>query len=360
MKRFSTFLAAGALSLVVAVQPAAAAASFPDVPKSNRFHDEVNYLVGKEIISGYSNGNFLPKKNVTRGEAAIMIGRMLGVDGAKRDTKFKDVTKNYGASGYIAATADKGIINGHPDGTFRPNESITRGDMAIILDRAFGLEFGSAQTYKDVGVKMKAETSISHITSEHIATGYANETFRPLDKVTREQFSAFLARGLSPVYRQRVVYKDGYSYNLLNQYVYTTKQGDVEVTYKQGMKGPIGVATYKGFAWEYKNIKTNEIHYEIQGETSRMLTTGEPYSSYYEELRYPLTQGKKWEASYSTGNSRQVTGVNKTVSTPYKQFTNAVEVTTQYGQKIYYVKGIGRVKLVNPDGKTVNELKTIR
>lgn len=359
MKKFTTIVTAGALSLLLGAQPAAAA-SFPDVPKSNRFHDEVNYLVGKEIISGYSNGNFLPKKNVTRGEAAIMIGRMLGVDGAKRVTKFKDVTKDYGASGYIAATADKGIINGHPDDTFRPNESITRGDMAIILDRAFGLEFGSAQTYKDVGLKMKAEISISHITSEHIATGYANETFRPLDKVTREQFSAFLARGLSPVYRQRVVYKGGYSYNLLNQYVYSTKQGDVEVTYKQGMKAPIGVASYKGFAWEHKNIKTNEISYEIQDETSRWLTSGEPYSDYYEELQYPLIKGKRWDASYSSGNGRQVTAVNKTVSTPYKMFTNAVEVTTQYGHKIYYVKGIGQVKLVNPDGKTVNELKTIR
>lgn len=360
MKRLTTFLAAGTLSLVLAVQPAAAAASFPDVPKSNRFHDEVNYLTGKEIISGYSNGSFMPKKNVTRGEAAIMIGRMLGVDGTKRTTKFKDVTKNYGASGYIAAAADKGIINGHPDGTFRPNELITRGDMAIILDRAFGLEFGSGQIYKDVGLKMKAETSISHITSEHIATGYADETFRPLEKVTREQFSAFLARSLSPIYRQRAVYPDGYSYNLLKQYVYSTEDGDVEVTYKQGMKAPAGVATYKGFAWEHKNMKTGEIYYEIQGETSKRLISGAPYSDYYEELQYPLTQGKRWDTSYSTRNGRQVTAVNKTVSTSYKKFTNAVEITTQYGQKIYYVKGIGHVKVVNPNGKTVNELKTIR
>ncbi|WP_432352015.1 S-layer homology domain-containing protein [Sporosarcina sp. A2] len=61
MKRILTLLAVCGIACIVAVQPAAAAAtSFPDVPENNRFHDEIQYLIEKEIISGYSNGKFQP------------------------------------------------------------------------------------------------------------------------------------------------------------------------------------------------------------------------------------------------------------------------------------------------------------
>ncbi|MCM3756292.1 S-layer homology domain-containing protein [Sporosarcina aquimarina] len=358
MKKFITIVAAGALSLVVAVQPAAAAASFPDVPKSNRFHDEVNYLVGKEIISGYSNGNFLPKKNVTRGEAAIMIGRMLGVDGAKRDTKFKDVLKNYGASGYIAAATDKGIIGGYPDGTFRPNEHISRGDMAIILDRTWSLEFGSVRDFKDVGENMKASDAIYNIAREYITTGYNDGTFRPKGTITREQFSAFLARGMSPVYKQRVIGNNGYSLNMTKQYTFGTSDGDRQLVFQQGIQSD-QAPDYKGFAWKETNLKTGQVDYSLQEETSDEMITGYPFSEYYTDLKFPLKVGVPWLNGEGEGTAK-ITNMSKTVKTPYKTFTNAVETTSDMGYKVYYVKGVGHVKTINPAGKVVRELKSIK
>lgn len=357
MKKFTTIVAAGALSLVLGAQPAAAA-SFPDVPKSNRFHDEVNYLVDQKIISGYSNGNFQPKRNVTRGEAAIMIGRMLKLDGAKRETKFKDVSKNYGASGYIAAATDKGIIGGYPDGTFRPSQSISRGDMAIILDRTWGLEFGSVRDFKDVGNNMKASDAIYNIAREYITTGYSDGTFRPKGTVTREQFSAFLARGMSPIYKQRVVGNNGYSLNMTKQYTFGTPNGDLQFVFQQGIQHDLA-PNYKGFAWKDTNLKTGKVDYSLQEETSDELITGYPFSEYYTDLKFPLKAGVPWLSGEGEGTAK-ISSMSKTVTTPYKTFTNAVETTSQTGYKVYYVKGVGSVKTIDPAGKVVRELKSVK
>ena len=76
---------------------------------------------------------------MTRAAAAIMIGRALDLNGEQRKTKFPDVGAEQVASGYIASAVAEGIIQGYPDGTYRPNETVTRGQMAIFLSRAFDL-----------------------------------------------------------------------------------------------------------------------------------------------------------------------------------------------------------------------------
>lgn len=360
MKRILSFLVLWGIVCIVAVQPAAAATtSFPDVPKNNRFHDEIQYLVNEEIISGYSNGKFQPKRNVTRGEAAIMIGRMLGYDRRPRATRFTDVTAQNGASGYISEAAVHGIISGYSDRTFRPNEYITRGDMAIFLARAFDLETGSIREFKDVGEQMKAYSSIRNIAGDFITTGYSDGTFRPTSKVTREQFSAFLARGLSPEYKQRTVKKDGYSRDMTKKYVFSSPNGDIRMEYKKTM-GQFGELHYAGFFWVIQGPKTGDIWYVQQEETDEMLIGSYPFSNYEIALKYPVKVGTTWSGyGLSEIDAFKITGVNKTIKTPYKTFTNAVEVNEK-GYKHYYVKGVGHVKTVDPTGKLVSELKSIR
>lgn len=359
MKRFFAMITMLTLTLVLAVQPAAAAAKFPDVTTSNRFHDEIQFLVDKKIISGYSNGSFQPKRNVTRGEAAIMIGRSLGLNGAQRNTKFKDVPKTNRASGYIAAATEKGIIGGYPDGTFQPNKSISRGDMAIILSRGFELQLGSKRDFKDVGPNMKASQAINHMAGNYITTGYPDGTFRPAGLVTREQFAAFVARGLSPEFKQRTQMKDGYAYNLTKTYVYGQSDGDLHVSYKK-VKTKFAETSFTGFLWEFKHSGTGKITYLAQDESEEGLMLAYPLSSGVLELAYPIKVNTKWQPELDMKESKTITGVNKTVKTPYKTFTNAVEVTNNDGSKHYYVKGIGEVKTIAKSGKTISELKSIQ
>ncbi len=87
-----------------------AAGTFKDVAYNYTFHEEIEFLSSKKIISGYEDGIFKPYNSVTRAEAAMMIGRALELDGKAKNTKFRDVTANVTGSGYIASAIEKGII----------------------------------------------------------------------------------------------------------------------------------------------------------------------------------------------------------------------------------------------------------
>src|SRR5690606_12690157 len=113
------------------------AAGFPDVNDANRFYNEIQYLLDEGVITGFNDGRFHPKKDVTRGQAAIMLGKALNYAGGQLDTKFKDVDESVISSGYITELARAGIISGYPDGTFKPNKTVTRAEMALFISRAF-------------------------------------------------------------------------------------------------------------------------------------------------------------------------------------------------------------------------------
>ncbi|GKV70501.1 hypothetical protein NCCP2716_29990 [Sporosarcina sp. NCCP-2716] len=356
MKKITMLLLSVALVLGIITPAASAATDFTDVNKSTSFYSEIQFLVDNEIISGYYDGSFKPQKNVTRGEAAIMIGRMMELDGTKRATKFKDVPKSHSGSGYIASAVSEGVISGYPDGTFRPNQQISRGDMAIILARAFDLNFQPHYKFSDVTPGMKAYHPVLGLAAESITTGYANGTFKPHDAITRGQFSAFLARGLSPVYKQKAALPGGYALNMTKQYTYAEEGGDVVHTYKYVSGTMNGMPL--GFMWEAKRTKDGSIVHYMQFENRSSLATGFPYSDITIDLQYPAILNKTWQ-SYQNVNEK-ITKVNTTVTTPYKTFTNGIEVTSSNGYKSYYVPNVGQVKTIDPSGKTVSQLKSIK
>lgn len=180
--------------------PFAKAAQFTDVTANNRFYDEILFLADEGIISGFPDGKFKPGQEVTRGAAAIIIGKALDLDGTKRKTKFKDVSSTNTASGYIASAVDRGIISGFPDGTFRPSQFVTRGEMAILLSRAFELKDEETINFSDVHSKMAAYPYIKKMVAAGIAAGYEDNTYKPGLVLKREQFAAFMARAVNPFF----------------------------------------------------------------------------------------------------------------------------------------------------------------
>ncbi|WP_370221670.1 Ig-like domain-containing protein [Cytobacillus sp.] len=175
--------------------------TFPDVSSEHRFHKEISYLSGELVITGFPDGSLRPNATVTRAHAAIMIGRALKLDGEQRDTIFSDAGATLKASGYIAAATERGIITGFPDGTFRPDAPVTRGQMAIFLARAFELTEEAAVTFSDVSSSSKSYDSIKKILADRITTGYPNGTFRPDQSLIRADFSAFMARALAEEFK---------------------------------------------------------------------------------------------------------------------------------------------------------------
>src|SRR5699024_9376754 len=127
-------------------------------------------------------------RQVTRAEAAAMLGRALNLNGAQRNTSFSDVGKGNMASGYIVEMSNRGIISGYPDGKFQPNKVLKRGEMALMLGRAFGMGTsisGAAKQLMDKG----------------IASGFPNGSFGQDALIIRADFSVFLARTLNPDFR---------------------------------------------------------------------------------------------------------------------------------------------------------------
>ena len=130
-----------------------------------------------------------------RAEAIVEIGKILGLDGTQRATKFKDVPKNHYASGYIQSAVDKGIVTGYKDGTFKPNASLTRAHVAIFISRAFGSKLPSSDvSFRDVKSSNSAYSAIQQLVAAGITSGYPDGTFKPTNKLTKTHLKTFISR----------------------------------------------------------------------------------------------------------------------------------------------------------------------
>ncbi|WP_172794027.1 S8 family serine peptidase [Sporosarcina sp. HYO08] len=174
---------------------------FSDVINAQRFAESIGYLSSRKQINGFEDGTFRPYANITRGEAAALIGRALGYSDEKTTTKFADVSASSFASGYIQKAVDAKIISGYSDGTFRPGNFVTRAEMAILISKAFDLKATTAKTFTDVASSMSAYQAINTLIAAGVTTGYGDGTFKPYDNMTRADFSVFLARVQDDVFK---------------------------------------------------------------------------------------------------------------------------------------------------------------
>ncbi len=168
-----------------------AATQLKDISPQHRAYKEIDYLAQGNIVHGTEDGRFLPNRNVTRAEAAAFIGRALNLDGTKRATSFKDVGAGNFASGYIQSGVNKKIFSGYSNGTFKPNDNVTRGEMAIMISRAFNYEYGNTTS-----------GAARALLSRGIAQGLSDGSFGDKEKIIRADFAIFLARSID--YKLRV------------------------------------------------------------------------------------------------------------------------------------------------------------
>ncbi|MBQ1376039.1 MAG: S-layer homology domain-containing protein, partial [Clostridia bacterium] len=151
VKRALSLVLVLALALTMCVV-GAGAAKYSDVPSTYAYSSEVQFLSDIEVITGYPDGTFKPENTITRGEAAAVIFRTLaGKESAAQNyqggTQFSDVSAEHWASGYVNFCTEMGIINGYPDGTFKPDQTVTYAEYVTMLARALGLDIGKDLSY---------------------------------------------------------------------------------------------------------------------------------------------------------------------------------------------------------------------
>ena len=115
--------------------------SYPDLPYNHWAYDAVTFLTDKKVVVGYPDGLYRPDQKVTRGEFSTMVIKALGL--YEKDVPlifdFKD-TKNHWADRNIQVAAYYGLIKGDPDGNFRPNDDVTRIEALTIVLNALSPE----------------------------------------------------------------------------------------------------------------------------------------------------------------------------------------------------------------------------
>ncbi|RVU55583.1 S-layer homology domain-containing protein [Anaerosphaera multitolerans] len=138
-------------------------------------------------IKGYPNGNFKPHGDMTRAEAATMFARLLNNSdnfGTTKTTKFTDASNQW-YSEAINYVVNKGLISGYPDGTFKPNNKITRAEFAQMISGYITVG-GSATNFNDVKDHW-AKEAIEKLYGNQSIKGYPDGTFKPNDLITRAE-----------------------------------------------------------------------------------------------------------------------------------------------------------------------------
>lgn len=162
----------------------------------NRKAAELNRTDHLAFLSGYANGTFKPDRNMTRAEVTTMFARLLTEKMAADQTysnTFSDVAKSHWAANYIGYMQQFGIITGYADGSFRPDASVTRAEFAAIASRFEKLTEGT-KSFSDVPSSHWAAKYINFAATRGWVNGYADGTFRPNNSITRAEVAAVTCR----------------------------------------------------------------------------------------------------------------------------------------------------------------------
>jgi len=179
-------------------------AAFSDLPENPEFKESIKVLYDKGIINGYKDGTFKPNNTVTRAEFAKMLttAAQYKIEEGLSST-FNDVKNTSWAKDYIMTLVNKGVIKGKAEGIYAPSDLITLGEGLTILNRTFDIDIKS-------GMEMK---QVKHWSYENMSAMYKANVFRegdelyenlvPNKKLTRAECSLFLSRVFETRYTVR-------------------------------------------------------------------------------------------------------------------------------------------------------------
>lgn len=162
----------------------------------NRRAAELNRRDHYAFLVGYADGTFGPECNMTRAEVTTMFARLLTeqIEADKTySNTFNDVAKDCWAANYIGYMQQFGIVTGYEDGSFRPDAPVTRAEFAAIASRFEKLTQGSA-SFTDVPDTHWAVKYINFAATRGWVTGYEDGSFKPEHSITRAEVAAVTCR----------------------------------------------------------------------------------------------------------------------------------------------------------------------
>lgn len=173
--------------------PAPTSSPFLDVAIDATHAANIERVAAAGIAGGYRDGRFGPADAVTRGQMATFLTRAAELpDPGGRP--FADVPDGHTHAAGIRAVAAAGITGGFEDGTYRPEQPVSRAQMATFLSRTLDAADPGVRFFLDVTASNVHSTGIQAVAAEGVAGGFTDGRFGPSASVTRAQMATFLAR----------------------------------------------------------------------------------------------------------------------------------------------------------------------
>jgi hypothetical protein len=159
------------------------------------YYTQVSYLSDSGVVSGYGDSTFRPYNSVTRAQVAKIVVLAFGYPlVAPQGQRFSDVAVDDPFSLYIETAYANGLVSGYADGTFRPTNNVTRGQLARIIvgaaqvgDPAPTPANPATRTFSDVGVDSPFYGYIETAYAHGFMSGYPDGTFRAGEQANRGQ-----------------------------------------------------------------------------------------------------------------------------------------------------------------------------
>ena len=172
--------------------------SYTDVAQSDWYYSSVASLGASAIVSGDPEGTFRPNDNITRAEFAKLIVSAFSIKGESKS--FADVSSNSWYEPYVSVAAGVGIIQGY-EGKFNPDSFITRQDAAVIIYRTADLmkiQYSGFTKPTDIDdASVYAWTAIGSLYSTGVISGMGDGSFAPLSNITRAQAAQLIFNTIS-------------------------------------------------------------------------------------------------------------------------------------------------------------------
>ncbi|MBR0276921.1 MAG: S-layer homology domain-containing protein [Clostridia bacterium] len=173
------------------------ASIFADVTNDFWAAQYIKKLKEMNILSGKGNGMFDPEGNVTRAEMAKIISLVFNLDD-ESESLFSDVDLSQWYAPYVNAAAKAGIVNGYEDGTFKPEDFVTREEIAAMIVRAKGAD--NFDIKDEINVKIKdiskasewAYPSLIVLISAGILGGDENANINPSNNASRAEVAKII------------------------------------------------------------------------------------------------------------------------------------------------------------------------
>jgi hypothetical protein len=170
--------------------------SFTDLDETHWAFSGIEKLVSADIIVGYPDGSFKPEGNITRAELVKIVNKIYSYTQKQDATNFTDIKLEdwYYEDVLIAQAA--GYINGYPDGTFKPNELITREELCKIIDVINNLVLLPVDKLPTDEISTWATDYVNKVISNRLMLVDENGNFRATEKATRAEACDALAKFL--------------------------------------------------------------------------------------------------------------------------------------------------------------------